>query len=284
MVPRSVPACGAESPPTAASIRSELTAALATLPGIHGRRCAGGLSMAYCDVLQGRPEETAAEHAAGACRAAWRADTTDGDEHWYTLQASRPAAEQLCEDLLRTKLSCRAVDAATHSLSRAVAWGAPEDASQTFGLVEWGYAAVTYCSVRGGRPVYARQFKGLGLHVLEEQACGELGVDRHAFDQLMNSRDADSRAGLQELLRDLAEPLAARLGGELERTLTHLRSHRRPAVPRRVHLFGGGALLGFEGRLSERAGCPVAPWKLSAAGPGIDTPHCLLGPAIALSA
>jgi len=264
------------------SSTAELESALAIAGSAPGRRAAGTISMAVCDVA---PGQLSAPVSAGVCADDWQADASMGEDGWYTFSTSEAIADRLCEDIRQVKLSCHTLDAMPHALARAVAWAAPAAGRRTLAALDWGYSEVLFCSVQNGRPVYVRPLRDCGLKLLEQELASELGLQRSEVCELV-AGVASGNQGPEAaaLVADLARPLIDRLGEELARTLQHLKSHRKPVMPDSILTLGGGATLGAEALLAKRAECSVAPWTLA----GCDThqagPLSLFGPAIALSA
>lgn len=285
-----VPRSSAWSGETAAQGPSlqELDAALAMADGARGRRAAGVLSMAVCDVSAGQATPVLAgptEEPTPLCSGRWQADPGAGDEGWYTLSVSESAADQLCRDLQRLSLECQNVDGMPHALARAVAWGDPANRDKTVAAIDWGHSGALFCCVRNGQPTYVRRLKGCGLEALESNLAEELQIDRLGVCELMASAssgptDSDARA----LIADVATPLSERFSAAVAKTLDHLRSHRKSLSPKRVVLFGVGATLGLEATLSDALRTPVAAWTLPGAEDPAAGPLALFGPAAALSA
>ena len=261
---------------------AEIESALA-ISGAKGmRRTAGALSMSVCDVA---PGQITSPVGAGVCADDWQADATLGEEGWYTFSTSEPIADRLCEDIRQVKLSCHTIDAMPHALARAVAWAAPAAGKRTLAALDWGYSDVLFCSVQSGRPVYVRSLRDCGLKHLEQELISELGLERgEACELIAGVASGTQGQEAADLIAELARPLIDRLRDELARTLEHLKSHRKPVMPERLFTFGGGATLGAERLLAERAGCKISAWTLPGCDPPQAGPLCLFGPAIALSA
>ncbi|MEM8865636.1 MAG: hypothetical protein AAGF31_08865 [Planctomycetota bacterium] len=267
----------------------EIESAIAIAGELGGARAAATLSMAVCDVVAGRAAQPLAIAVGGAqatkyCTDEWQADTKLGDEGWYTFSLQEAIADDLCRDLSRSGLSCRTIDAMTHTLARAVAIHDPDSRRRTVATLDWGHSGAMLCSVRDGAPVYVRRLKGCGLRALEEAVCDELEIDRIAACELMAKAAGDAEGPAAQLIADLAVPLVDRLADDLGRTLTHLKSHRKSLMPEKIFLFGGGATIGAAQKLAKCVERPVMPWAPPGIEPADGISLAMLGPAIALSA
>lgn len=246
------------------------------------KKAACVLSMLTCDLVPGRMATALAGATAEStsCVGEWQADPSSRDESWYTVSAAPSVADTLCNDVRQAGMSCRVLDALPHALARAAMLASPSG-NATHAVLDCGHANTTFAVVRGGKPLYVRQFKGEGVSEVESLLSEELGISRtdalrlfasHAAARGSDAGNAESGSQVAALLDELSTPYQETIAEELHRTLTHLRSHRRGLVPQQLCLLGGGSLLDLTERLSNTAELPVQVWTVET-----DEPQLCVG-------
>jgi len=140
--------------------------------------------------------------------------------------------------------------------------------------------------VAKGRPLYTRTLRGCGLQNWMLPLQTNLGLSLEECQQLLvryglpAPQQAASVAS-QTTLRLIANSLQS-LVEEIERTLDFLGHQFRDRKPRRLWLFGGGALVrNLPAYLSQRLRIAAVPWQIHSAGEDLEAP--LYGIAAGLS-
>ncbi|MEM9186470.1 MAG: hypothetical protein AAGB00_08255, partial [Planctomycetota bacterium] len=237
---------------TGGGVSHELATAVAIAGGFDGRSAAAVLSMSACDLSAGRRQPVGAAAPAGVaaiCSDDWLADRPSGQadrpssgDGWYTLSTAEDTADELCRDILTCGFSCRAIDGMPQALARAVTMSEPAASCAPIGFVDWGHTGALYGTVVDGAPAYVRRLRDCGLARLEQELADELSLDRAKVEEMMAAAaSCGPDAPSASLIREVAGPLIERLGAELEKTLAHLRMHRKGLAPKKILLFGGGA-------------------------------------------
>jgi len=306
---------GIDSAPVSAA--DELASALASAPQVSGHLSAALMPTAVCEfnvATQAKGNETAQVAAIAEELATlgvsleqrvfdfWPSFTTDkGKTSLNVLSTSRGWSDTITEDLSHAGLSCQAIDGLPQALTRAVGQVSPGRGSLV-AAIDWGHTGATFVLVDGGQPVYVRQLKHTSLATALSDVSEQLDLQPHEASELLRSIQLAPRPGshideVSEVVAEILKPTLSALISETQRTLEHLqnlgrtlRPKRLVFTPERIYLFGGGATVGgIDVYLANKLKQEVRIWSLDSSEPGAsgrvcETPSCLLGPAIALSA
>lgn len=305
----------AESAPVSAA--DELASALASAPQVKGHFSAALLPTGVCEfniATQAKGNETAQVAAIAEELATlgvslehrvfdyWPSFTTDkGKTSLNVLSTSRNWSDTITEDLSHAGLNCQAIDGLPHALARAVGQLSLGRGKLT-GAIDWGHSGATFVLVDGGQPIYVRQLKHTSLATAVSDVGEQLDLQHHEASELLRTIKLAARPGVpldevSEVVAEILKPTLAALVSEVQRTLEHLqnvgrtlRPKRLVFTPERIYLFGGGATVGgIDLYLANKLKQEVRIWNLddsesTASAKASQTPSCLLGPAIALSA
>ena len=220
----------------------------------------------------------------------WESESDSGPDSGLTRMCalSVPTQLTLCltRDLLSTRLECQILDGIPCALTRAVELADERSAAEAVAAVDLSHTSPLVVLAAKGCPVFARTLRGCGLQTLLQPLQAELRLSAEECQQLL------ARYGLpvpgenasiasQTVQRLIANPLKS-LVDEIERTLDYVGHQFREQKPRRLWLFGGGALIkNLPAHLSHKLRIPAAPWTLH---PGHDDPEApLYGIAAGLS-
>lgn len=271
-----------------------------------GRNCAAALPMSLVDFRSFEvPRSTCAEQRqmVAAELAAdlrmepdeitfdcWESANESGPDpaltRMWTMAVPTPLSERLAGDLLSARLECQILDGVPCALARAVALVDESAATDPVVAIDLSHSAPLIVLAAHGRPVFSRTLRGCGLQTFLQPLRADLRLSTGECQQLL------ARFGLplpgesasiasQTAQRLIANPLKS-LVDEIARTLDYLGHQFRELQPRRIWLFGGGALIkNLPAHLSQRLRIPAAAWQLKA---GQDDPGApLYGIAAGLS-
>lgn len=290
------------------SSADEMSAAVSLRSGFRGKRAAATLSMALCrvhtldrtpgrdleeDDIRNAIEMATQRSAEDLQFDVWDTETEkDGSapRRSNILTVATRWSDQLFDDLSQSGWSCQTIDGLPLSLARAVSLVETPEAAPVAAL-DWGYGKATLCIIAEGRPVYVRNMKNCGLHLLIDKLCEELCVTAEEASCLLQKHGVGGAANSAEgmLIKEIiAEPIN-QLTSEIQKTVSHVQFHRRTIAPQSLYLFGGGATIdGLAKHLTNYLEINVKTWQLRQEQVELDKstgmPSCLFGPAIALSA
>lgn len=192
---------------------------------------------------------------------------SEGVTQLAALATRHQVIQRLTAGLRSAGLECQVLDGMSCVLARAVALADPMVADQPSLALDLGYSSPHVVICRSGRPTFCRTLPACGMETLMQPIRDRLDLSDEQCQQLIHSvgiplDTPQHRApSATRTVFQLIFPRLERLAQELKRTLSYI-SHQFPdQVPRRVTLFGGGALLpGLAEYLSASLGLPVAPW------------------------
>lgn len=224
-------------------------------------------------------------------------DQTEQNTGVTALSVPRNWATRAGGDVFRAGLRCGVMDAVPFAVSRAVAMVAGRD--EPVAALDWGYRSLTFCLVYRGSPAYVRTIRGAGLEELVEPLRDSLNISSDEAVAVLAKHglplvDEIDVSEIQMAIGKIVAEKLERLVDELNRTLAFLRAQRKPLLPRRLWLFGGGATVRNVAKfLTQKIDLPVAVWDFpGAAGANrtdrgaVQKTHCplaMFGPAMALS-
>jgi Tfp pilus assembly PilM family ATPase len=306
-VPRSarLPEEGQESVESLWSASGEIRAAVAIGGGFRGRHAAAAMPMGFCDVHQvsnlavGEADldreirsviETATQCSADHLEFdIWPADL-GSRERWNVLAVARPWSDRIYFDVANSGFACHTIDGVPQALARAVSLSASGDAVPPMAVLDWGFSQATFCLIAEGQPVYVRVLKDCSFQAMLSAVASELGVTLDEAGVLLEKYGA---RGLNFKTEDeivsmiaamVAEPIR-HLENELAKTLAHVGYQHRQTAPRKLVLFGGGALVGGLPRhLSRKLRLETSVWSFDKRPPDAERHDALFGIAMALSA
>ena len=290
---------------------NEISAACSLEDRFRGRRAAGMLSMALCDVhlvdrsleqeanaeqvIRQTIETATQQSAEGVQFDHWSAPASDGKPGWtQALAVARSWTDRLVEDVAQAGWSCAAIDGLPLALTRAVHLVHPKASEGPVAALDWGHHRATLCLIDQGQPAYVRCLKDCGLRNVLDALTSNLQVTDVEAQKLLEdyglaASSTENPSEIAQLVQEIvAEPLS-RLLEEMRRSLSHFQYLRRSSIPKHLYLFGGGATINqLDVWLSDRLDLESHVWQL----PGQTTNQasanshadCLFAPAIALSA
>jgi Tfp pilus assembly PilM family ATPase len=286
------------------SARGEICAAVAIGDGFRGRHAAAAMPMGFCDVHQVSNlaladsdldhEVRDAIETITQCSAdhlefdIWPADTTN-QQRWNVLAVARPWSDRIYYDVIESGFDCQTIDGVPQALARALQLASPYEVIPPTAVLDWGYSQATFCLVAEGVPVYVRVLKDCSFQAALAGVAEELGVTTDEAGLLLEKYGArglnfKTEDEVVTMIADLvAEPIR-HLVGELAKTLAHVGYQYRNFAPRRLTLFGGGALVGGLPRhLSRKLHLETHEWTLDKQQPHASGHDALYGVAMALS-
>jgi Tfp pilus assembly PilM family ATPase len=306
-VPRSAqpPAEGEESTERLWSAKGEIRAAIAMGGQFRGRHAAATMPMGFCDVHQvgnlavGESdidhEVRSAIETITQCSAdrlefdIWPADLAGG-QRWNVLAVARPWTDRIYYDVAENGYACHTIDGVPQALARALQVSAQGESLEPTAVLDWGFSQATFCLVADGQPIYVRVLKDCSFEAMLSEVAGELGVTLDEAGVLLEkygARGLNSKSE-DEILAMIAELVAEsirHLTSELTKTIAHVGFQYRNLTPRKLVLFGGGALVaGLPRNLSRKLRLETHAWSFDKHRPSEPTHDALFGVAMALSA
>jgi Tfp pilus assembly PilM family ATPase len=246
------------------SAKGEISTAVALADGFRGHHVAVTMPMGFCDVhqvgnldfdgnnldreIRGAIEtitQCAADHLEFDI---WPADPVN-QQRWNVLAVARPWADRIYRDVVDNGYTCHTIDGVPQALSRALKLSAHGETLPPSAVLDWGYSQATFCLVVDGEPVYVRVLKDCSYHAVLEGVAGELGLTLDEAGVLLEKYGArglnfKTEDEIATLIADLLVEPVCHLTNELSKTLTHVGFQYRNFTPRKLCLFGGGALVG----------------------------------------
>jgi Tfp pilus assembly PilM family ATPase len=219
----------------------------------------------------------------------WPADLVN-QQRWNVLAVARPWADRIYYDVAENGFACHTIDGVPQALARALQLSANGESLAPMAVLDWGFSQATFCLVAEGQPVYVRVLKDCSFQAVLSSVSEELGVTLDEAGVLLEKYGA---RGLNFKTEDevvsmiaelIAEPLR-HLESELARTLTHVGLQYRELVPRKLILFGGGALVtGLPRHLCRKLRLEAQRWSFDKSDSNAKKHDALFGVAMALSA
>ncbi len=203
-----------------------------------------------------------------------------------TIAVSRTLAEQLNDSLLAAGLNCRALDGMPCALARAVEMAGLGKPERAVIAIDLGYTSPLFVLVKGGRPIFARTLRGVGLQSIVQPLEKSLQISSDECQQLLTRfgvvvNGQAPVVATQKTMQLIADPLH-NLVTEIKRTVDYIGTQFRSLSTSQICLFGGGALVkNLPEYLSQQLHLPVAPWTLG--GERSDPSDALYGVAAGLS-
>ena len=193
---------------------------------------------------------------------------SDGITQLAALATQQTVIGRLTSGLLAAGVECQVLDGVPCILARASALADPPAAEEPSLALDLGHCSPQIVVCRGGRPWFCRTLPACGLQTLLQPLRERLKLSDDQCQQLISNvgiRQAAPQERVASATRSvfqLISPRLERLATEVKRTLSYI-SHQFPSqLPRRVDLYGGGALLpGLADYLTTSLGLPVAPWR-----------------------
>ncbi len=302
-----------ESEVALASVAGEIRAGCTLNESFQGRQAAATVPMNICDIHHLDAIEGSHSDLNSLVRKTIESITQASAEHlqfdiwpaeldarskqparWNVLAVAQPWSDQLYRDVTHNGFACKLLDSTPHALARAVELAEPGSVSTPQAVLDWGHCQATFAIVLDHRPVYVRSLKDCGLQRTIAAISESLDlVDEESLVLLqthgLSASNKNDRDEVSEMIFELVTAEVLHLAQEVERTLKYLGSQRRALLPRKFHLFGGGAQIpGIDHYLTDRLQVEAKVWRLCEE-PVTDTStqqvaQCLLGPALSLSA
>jgi type IV pilus assembly protein PilM len=204
-----------------------------------------------------------------------------------TIAIPKSTAEQVNNSLLAAGLECRALDGLPSALARAVKMSGLDDPNQAIIAVDLAYQCPMFVLVKGGRALFARTLRGVGLKSIMQPLETNLCISADQCQQLLSCYGVAHSGqapvvATQKTMQLISNPLY-NLVAEINRTIQYVGTQFRSLKPNKLRLFGGGALIKhLPEYLSERLRIQVAPWTLTQ--DQADPTDALYGVAAGLSA
>lgn len=172
------------------------------------------------------------------------------------------------QDLRGAGLECRVSDAVPCALARAVGLCDPAAAGQPVAALDLGYSSPLFVVTLAGRPVFSRLLRNCGLSTLMAPLQEGLKLTAEECRQLLarvglpRADEAHGSAAANAVQQLTSGPLGC-LTGEVQRTLLYLEQQYSRLVPRRLVLFGGGAVIRhLSEHLAAKIEMPTTTWSL----------------------
>ena len=266
-IPRKRPLENTETTQSNARTSQEEISSAKVLSGsFRGRAAAAVVSMTLCDLRQlsvtdGTPDEVQdaiqreLEMQGHSSLIGQQFDYWDvrvqGEAHpprenINVLSLATTWAEQIADDLSRSKLRCMLINGLPHAMAHAIQLSG-QAADETTAVVDWGYNCATFCLVHLGRPIFVRELRRCGLHGFVQAIAKALDVSadeaqvilrKHGFVEASSAGDE-----LGALLGNIMTRPLGQVIEEIKRTLIFLKSHRRVAAAKSLVVTGGGAVV-----------------------------------------
>lgn len=194
--------------------------------------------------------------------------------------------------LLKAGLTCRILDTVPCALARAVSLVEPPTRSGTVAAIDWGCESPLFVLINNGEPVFVRSLRECGFGLVLDRMSESLKQSKREIHDLLAALDGSrcdpSARSIDELMQRVARPVLTSLLEEVQKTLAYLRFQGGLSVPKRIWLFGAGALLpGGCREIADSIRVPTDLWRLeSNSDHSSGAPRAvqaLLGPAVALS-
>lgn len=293
------------------SSSDELLAARSLQQGYNGRRVAAALPMMLCDIhrldvdlareanamqlLQRTIQVATQKSVKGIQCDYWSAPAAGKQPAWsQALTVPEIWTEQICSDITEAGWSCKAIDGSPLAIARAAAMVHPQAKSAPIAVLDWGSSRATLCFVENGQPSYVRCLKGCALQDVLDLLVNELQVSELEAQSLLedygltHSTAAESNEVVELVGKIIAEPIS-QLVEEIKRSFSHFQYLRRSNSPQFLCLQGGGGMIKqLDTHLASCLDIEVKNWQLPPGSTEQDSAdprsHCLLAPAIALSA
>jgi Tfp pilus assembly PilM family ATPase len=229
----------------------------------------------------------------------WQTPRGDGDAELTSVTAlATPTntALTVANDLHARKLRCQLLTPLPYALARAVEMVDPDSRQVAVAALDWGCTTPSITVVKNGRPVFTRLLRDCGVSRVTDALALQLGLAPSEVWRVVASlgfhhvqRSADANGALVDRITEVAGPALRQLIQQLERTRAFLRQQYRELAPKRVWMFGGGAMLPQAvASVSAAIGVDVRIWRLPTSPPQdnahVDPMQAILGPAIGLSA
>ncbi|TWT40149.1 hypothetical protein [Botrimarina hoheduenensis] len=263
--------------------QSELAALRALQPAFCGTIAAAGVSMRDCTL---NANDSADENAEGTAMEGTTTDTWGDAASSYALSISLAEVEAICEGFDRDGLRCETVDGAPTAIARALQMiGRTAPNELVIGL-DWGRHSATLVAAQAGYARYARQLRLGGIAELIVNVAEMLELSVVEADRAVLKYGCLATEGTGAIVSQAVRNTLAKAPAELTRTVAHLEGKLRTKSPRRWVLMGaGGVTPGIKEYLAQKLGVSVEVWTPQGVERSeTDTPICLFGPAIALSA
>lgn len=308
LVPRGARVAEVDSDSVASDLSSagEIRTAIAVGGAFHGRHAAAVMPMSYCDVHQvgslamqedtdvdqeiRSAIETITQYSADHLEFdIWPADLAN-QQRWNVLAVARPWSDRIYFDVVESGYSCNVIDGVPQALARAIGLTAADDAMPPTAVLDWGFSQATFCLVADGLPVYVRVLKDCSFQAALAVVAEKLGVTSDEAAVLLEKYGArglnfKTEDEIVSMIAELvAEPLR-HLEAELAKTLSHVAVQYRNYAPRKLVLFGGGALVGGLPRyFSRKTRMDTQVWSFDKHEPHTTKHDAIFGVAMALSA
>lgn len=201
-------------------------------------------------------------------------------------------ALQLASGLRSGGLDCHVLDAVPCALARAVELADPRQADAPTAALDLGFTSTVLVIAKAGRPLLARSLRGCSLGAITGPLETSLRLSRDEALRVLGrfgiplGPRAESSSQAARATHELISAPLQQLVGELNRTLGFWEQQHRALTPRRMVLFGAGALLpNISEFVSAETHLAARGWSL---GDGDPSPQAasdpLFGVAAALSA
>ena len=196
-------------------------------------------------------------------------------------------ADKLANRLLGTGLECQVLDGVPCALARAVDLAGSRADEGAVIAVDLSHTLPVIVLVADGRPVFTRTLRGVGMQAIAQPLQTALELSPEECQQLL-MRYGLTPIGQQPTLATgktmqiIAHPLQDLLS-EIKRTVEYISQNFRTFKPRRLCLFGGGAVIkNLPEHISHKVQMPATPWTLGGVNP--DPTDAIYGLAAGLSA
>jgi Tfp pilus assembly PilM family ATPase len=305
-VPRSadISAHAEESTDSLWSAKGEIRTAVALGAGFCGHHAAATMPMGFCDVHQVNNlavDEGNIDHQVRhaietitQCSTdhlefdVWSADPAN-KQRWNVLAVARPWADRIYFDVVENGYACHTIDGVPQALARALNLSAHGEPLPPTAVLDWGYSQATFCLVIEGQPAYVRVLKDCSYQTALEGVAHELGITPDEAGVLLEKYGArglnyKTEDEIVTLIADLIAEPVRRLTDELTKTLAHVGFQYRNFAPRKLCLFGGGALVGgLTRQLTRKLRLDTQVWSFDNQRSNESRHDALFGVALALS-
>lgn len=200
------------------------------------------------------------------------ADSDESQTEVIAHSMSRHGNQWAATEVLRAGLFSHALDSPPLALARAVAMTSTSEQEEPVAALDWGFSTATFCVIQRGIPVFVRQLRDCGFQHVLASLRAALGLSLEHTECLFpptvdaaRMKRGEVSDAVQKAVPEMAIQPLNRLVAELQRTERFVQSRASFGVPRKMWLFGGGALWGgARDYLADRIEPRAERWTLEA--------------------